>query len=257
MTCRKSQGGEDKLRAAAGAFSARQGEDVPARTPESQQKNTAARTFKGRRVFLVVDRPVTREGLSLVLRQASFTIVGQAGSPKETLAHPNLALAEVVIVGLVSGNGDVVSLIKALFSRLFRSVVCSLHEDSTTIRAAFEAGARGYVTANDEPQHLVEAIHAVVAGCEYVSPRAGAGLAKQMAGLEELLPEEGLSKQQMQIYQQLGKGDDANEISSRLKISPHTVESYCSRMIYKLNLPDMKALRRHAISSVHSPFQYA
>ncbi|MCX6908002.1 MAG: response regulator transcription factor [Verrucomicrobia bacterium] len=222
------------------------------RTSESHSKNTAARASKGQCLFLVVDRPMTREGLALMLEQANFRIVGQAGNGKETLAHPMLALTEVVVVDLLSGGEDAISLIKALSSRHLRSVVCSIRENSTWISAALAAGAGGYVTANDEPQHLVEAIHAVVAGCNYVSPRAGAGLAKKVAGLEDPSPKEDLSRQQLQIYQLLGKGDSPNEISGHLKISPRTVESYCTRMIYKLDLPGMKALRRHAISSIHS-----
>jgi len=195
---------------------------------------------------------MTREGLALVLEQANFRIVGHAGNGKETLAHPGLALTEVVVVDLLSHDEEVVSLIKALSWRHLRSVVCSIRENSTRISATFAAGASGYVTKNDEPQHLVEAIRATVAGCNYVSPRAGACLAKKVAGLEDPSPKEELSRQQLQIYQLLGKGDSPNEISGHLKISPRTVESYCTRMIYKLDLPGMKALRRHAISYVHS-----
>lgn len=143
-------------------------------TFESQRKSRASRASKGQCIFLVVDRPMTREGLALVLEQANFRIVGQAGNGKETLAHPGLALTEVVVVDLLSGEEEVVSLIKALSSRHLRSVVCSIRENSTRISTALAAGAGGYVTANDEPQHLVEAIRAVVAGCNYVSPRAGA-----------------------------------------------------------------------------------
>ncbi len=208
-------------------------------------------------VFLVVDRPVTREGLALMLRQARFTIVGQAGNYQETFAHPNLASADAVMVDLLSGDKDTVCLIKALSSRQLRSVVCSMHEDSTRIRAALVAGASGYVTTKDETQHLIEAIRAVIGGRNYVSPRAGTGLARKVAGLEDPSPKEDLSKQQLQIYELLGRGGNAKEISSRLKISPRTVESYCSRMIYKLDLPGMKALRRLAISNVHSALLYA
>ncbi|MCX6908236.1 MAG: response regulator transcription factor [Verrucomicrobia bacterium] len=238
--------------------------EPPKTRPNGLRRQAAAVTSRKsqggenkRCVFLVVDRPVTREGLALMLRQARFTIVGQAGNFKETFAHPNLALADAVIVDLLSGDKDLVCLIKALSSRQFRSVVCSIHEDSTCIRAALVAGASGYVTTNDETQHLIEAIRAVIGGRNYVSPRAGTGLARKVAGLVDPSPKEDLSKQQLQIYELLGQGDNAKEISSHLKISPRTVESYCSRMIYKLDLSGMKALRRLAISNVHSALLYA
>ena len=213
------------------------------------KKTMAVRAHKGHGVFLAVDRPMIREGLAHLIRQANFEIVGQAGDAKETLAHSGLAMAETVVVDFLSSGGDVLVFIRALHERQLRSVVCSEHGDSVHIEAAFDAGANGYVTQDDEPQHLIGAIQTVAAGSDYLSPKAGADLARRVAGLETPLPEEEFSRQERHIYELLSKGDSTSEIAARVYISSSAVEACCHRMIEKLDLPSMKALRRLAITT--------
>lgn len=56
-----------------------------------------------------------------------------------------------------------------------------------------------------------------------------------------------LSEREQQILAMLGQGDSNGDIASACGISARTVETYFSRMIDKLDLDGMKALRRHAI----------
>jgi DNA-binding NarL/FixJ family response regulator len=51
-------------------------------------------------------------------------------------------------------------------------VVYSMHEEAAIVRRALVAGASGYVTKGEAAQSLVEAIRAVLAGGNYISPRA-------------------------------------------------------------------------------------
>ena len=227
---------------------------APRAASSSRLEGVTAEAFDGYGVFLLVDRPVVREGLALVLKKAGLVVVGQAKDGNEMTAHPGLTMAEAVIVDILAEDEKVIGFIKALRSRQLRSVVCSVHGDFAQIQAAFAAGANGYVTQSDEPQHLVEAIRAVVTGRNYVSPCAGAGLARKVAGLEDILPEDKFNRKQRQIYHLLAKGDSAGEIAVRIHVSPHTVESCCCQMIAQLDLPGMKALRRHAITNSHRAY---
>jgi DNA-binding CsgD family transcriptional regulator len=113
--------------------------------------------------------------------------------------------------------------------------------------AVLAAGAGGYVTKREVGQYLVEAVHEVLAGKLYVSPRFAAGLVKRMAnrGADDLAS---LSEQQRHVYRLLGEGASAAEIAVELQLSPRTVESYCARMIEKFGLSGMKELRRQAIA---------
>jgi DNA-binding NarL/FixJ family response regulator len=199
------------------------------------------------RVFLVDDHPLVRQGLTVVLSQAGFTVCGEASHGRETLEHPQLASADVAVLDLALGEENGVDLIAALRERGVRVLIYSMHEEPSRVSAALAAGAGGYVTKREVGQCLVEAVHEVLAGKLYVSPRASAGLAKRVANRDsdDLAS---LSEQQRHVYRLLGEGASADEIAAELHISPRTVESYCARMIEKLGLAGTKELRRQAIA---------
>jgi len=56
-----------------------------------------------------------------------------------------------------------------------------------------------------------------------------------------------LSERERQILSRLAQGETTSDIAGCFAISIRTVESYCARIIEKLHLDGMKALRRYAI----------
>jgi len=191
-------------------------------------------------VFLVDDHPMVREGLAHLLRASGFVVAGEAGTSQETLAHPGLALAPLVIVDLSLGDESGVELIKRLRLRGLFVLVYSMYEGAHVIRRALDAGAGGYVTKREAAQSLVEAVQAVRSGSRYLSARAE-------AALHEQVPCAGLSGQQRQLYRLLGQGLSNEQIAAHLGISVRTLESYCARIMDKLGVQGIKELRRQAI----------
>jgi DNA-binding NarL/FixJ family response regulator len=124
------------------------------------------------RIFLVDDHPLVRQGLALLLEQAGFAIGGEADGAQGMLAHPGLASAQVVVLDLTLGPASGLELIPTLCRRGLRVVVYSMHEEAAIVRRALVAGASGYVTKGEAALSLVEAIRAVLAGGNYISPRA-------------------------------------------------------------------------------------
>ena len=133
-----------------------------------------------------------------------------------------------------------IELIKKLRARGLAVLVYSMHESSTVIRRALDAGAGGYVTKREAAESLADAIQAVLAGSRYLSPRVE-------ASLRYSTPLDGLSGQQQQIYRLLGQGASNEDIARQLGISVRTLESYCVRIMNKLGLQGVKEMRRRAI----------
>jgi len=192
-------------------------------------------------VFLVDDHPLVRQGLTLILEQAGFTVAGEADSVEGTRTHPGLAAAQVAILDLSLDQANGMDLLPDLCQRGVRVVVYSMHEDAAIVRRALAAGAKGYITKREAAQSLVPAIYAVLDGGDYISPRAA-------TELEQHRSDPDLSRQQEQLYDLLGQGCDTHEIAARLHVSPRTVETYCTRLMDKLGLTGMKELRQHAIA---------
>jgi DNA-binding NarL/FixJ family response regulator len=191
-------------------------------------------------VFLVDDHPLVREALEHLLTGAGIAVAGQADGNATALAHPALAASRLAVVDLTLGEENGIDLIKRLTTRGLAVVVYSMHEGSTVIRRALDAGADGYVTKREAAQSLLEAIRAALAGDRYLSPRA-------VAALQELTPLDVLNGQQQRIFKLLGQGLTNEEIARQLGISVRTLESYCVRINDKLGLQGIKELRRLAI----------
>jgi DNA-binding NarL/FixJ family response regulator len=194
-------------------------------------------------VFLVDDHPLVREALGLLLAGAGIAVAGQADGNATALANPALAASRLAVVDLALGDDNGIDLIKLLTARGLAVVVYSMHEGSTVIRRALEAGADGYVTKREAAQSLLEAIRAVLAGDRYLSPRA-------VTALQELTPLDVLNGQQQRIFKLLGQGLTNEEIARQLGISVRTLESYSVRINDKLGLQGIKDLRRLAIHHI-------
>jgi DNA-binding NarL/FixJ family response regulator len=119
------------------------------------------------RIFLVDDEPAVLKGLELLLSREPFIeICGQAGCAAEALKQILPLDPDLAIIDLSLGEGSGLDLIRDLrsFGSKPRILVFSMHSDPSFIRAAFRAGADGYVVKEEGTEKLIEAISAVVKG---------------------------------------------------------------------------------------------
>jgi len=198
------------------------------------------------RILLVDDHPAIRQGVAQLLCQEGFTVCGEAESIAQALALCADAAPDLVLVDLSLRGESGLELIHALRDRHCPTIVYSMHDDVAHVEQAFAAGALGYVTKRELSEILLEAIHQALAGQRYISPQAAHCLASKLLATSHPATEDVLSERERQILALLGRGEANTDIASALNISVRTVESYFSRMIVKLELDGMKALRRFA-----------
>lgn len=197
------------------------------------------------RLFLVDDHPVVREGLRLLLEQQGFMICGEAGDATTALAAIPDTSPDLVMVDLSLGTESGLALLRGLAGLLPRvpRLVYSMHEDSFHIQQAFAAGASGYVTKREVSALLTQAVGELIAGRRYASPRAEAVLGTVTADVRQAEP---LSPRELEVYRLLGEGYSTPGIADELGVSRRTVDSYFARILEKLHLHGMEALRRRA-----------
>ena len=195
------------------------------------------------RIFLVDDHPAVREGLHLLLRQEAIVVCGEAGGAAAALAAIPDAAPDLVMVDLSLGSESGLTLLRELAARLPATplLVYSMHEDPLHVRQAFANGALGYVTKREVSALLRLAIDELLAGRRYTSPRALAQL--ESADGRVIEP---LSPRELAVYTLLGEGYGALAIAEELDVSRRTVDTYFSRILEKLRVSGMEALRRRA-----------
>lgn len=204
---------------------------------------------KGARILLIDDHPAVRQGLALLLAQKEYAVCGEAGDRAEALKLLDGSRADMALVDLSLGEESGLDLIGDLHGRGVPVLIYSMHEDAETIERAFSAGADGYVAKREVSDVLLEAVADVLAGQRHVSPHAAQSLAGRLLAAQTGQRGTVLSERERQIMAMIGRGDTSADIAGTLAISVRTVETYYARIMEKLDLDGMKALRRHAIQN--------
>ena len=200
-------------------------------------------------IFLVDDHPAVRQGLKLLLLEEGYIICGGATGGKEALQQNELCRADLVLLDLSLGEENGLAFIAELREQGTAVLVYSMYEDADTIEKAFAEGANGYVTKREGSDTLLQAVSDVLAGQRSISPRAAQSLANKVLSPSTAPCISLLSQREQQILTMLGQGDSTADIAVYFDISVRTVETYYTRIIDKLQLSGMKALRRHAIQN--------
>lgn len=201
-------------------------------------------------ILIVEDHPLVRDGLGLLLKQEGMNVCAMAENPAGALDALARVRPDLIMVDLSLRGESGLDLIRALPKGAFPPpvLVFSMHEDWLHVKLSLQAGAAGYVTKRELADVLLEAIQVLLRGGTYVSPRAARALAEadpdlRLRGMEEF------SSQESEILRHLGKGLGVGDVADAMELSRKTVESYCGRMLVKVNLKGMKELRLLALAT--------
>lgn len=203
-----------------------------------------------RRIYLVDDHAIVRDGLRAMLEAAGHQVVGEADEPTRALAEIIRTEPELLLLDLSLGNRSGFELLQELQRRQLpcRCIVLSMSAQPRHVAEAMRMGANAYVLKGSPRAELQAAIDAVLAGRRHLGPTV-AELAVQGltegSGESELLAE--LSPRERQIIVLVVKGQSSAAIGEQLHLSPKTVDTYRSRLMSKLGVADLPALVRFAI----------
>jgi two-component system, NarL family, response regulator NreC len=203
------------------------------------------------RVVLVDDHAVVRAGLRRVLdAEDDIEVVAEAGSVRDAVfearAHrPDVLVMDVVMPGASGIDGTPLVLHEAPDAKV---LVLSMQDDPRYVRAAFAAGAKGYVLKEAADTDVVEAVREVAEGRQYLHPALGARLIESEAKEREEAAADPLSEREREVLRLLALGHTNQEISKLLYISVRTAESHRAHIMQKLRLATRAELVRYALA---------
>src|SRR4051812_48261506 len=116
------------------------------------------------RLLVVDDHPVVIEGLARLLkREEDLRVEWVASTVTEAVEVCESNVPDLAIVDLSLGNGSGMDLIKLMHARYpgMPILVMSMHDASLYADRVMRAGARGYITKQTAPKHVVEAVRRV------------------------------------------------------------------------------------------------
>jgi len=210
-----------------------------------------------RRVFLVDDHPLFRDGLAQLLGKHGFEVCGQADSVADALAWfeaaaaaEKLPAAVITDINLRRGRNGL-ELIKEAGVRFpgVPILVLSIYDESIYAERALRAGAKGYIHKREPGRKVVEALHCVLEGGVHVSPDLSALMVRQFLGADGKgrSPIERLTDRELEVFQSIGRGHTSRQIAQELHLDPKTIETYRGRIKIKLSLKNATELHQHAL----------
>lgn len=204
-----------------------------------------------KRLIVADDHSVVREALCAMLaHRGDYQVVGQAADGEELLSvlkstTPDLLILDVAMPKL-DGIGALDKM-KEVGSRV-PVLVLSADEGAENIRAAFKAGARGFMPKNAKLDELLFALSSILEGRTYVSPSVAESLLAEPSpsiGPDQLAKV--LTKREIEILTYLADGKPNREIGKTLHISTRTVDTHRSNILKKLKVRTNAELVKVAI----------
>lgn len=190
-------------------------------------------------VLLVDDHDLVRTGIKRLLSDLSdIEVIGEASNGEDAIKivkekKPNVVLMDVKMPGI----GGLEATRKMLrHDPNVKIIALSVHAAEPFPSKLLQAGASGYLTKGALLEQMVTAIRTVHAGKRYLGPEIAQQLALKTFSDSEKSPFELLSDREMQVMIMITSGQNVQQISEKLHVSPKTINSYRYRIYEKLNI---------------------
>lgn len=201
------------------------------------------------RLLLADDHPMMLTGLRKLLEPELEVVDAVADGPallaSAARTRPDLVLTDLGMPGL--DGIEATRRLQAIVPGV-KVVILSIHAEPSSVRAAFEAGAWGYLPKTAAPEEIERAVREVLAGGFYVSPAvARAAIAGTHPG-ESRPParDEALTARELDIVRLVAAGLGNQEIARQLGVAVTTVRTHLSSVYEKLRLESRVELALYA-----------
>jgi DNA-binding NarL/FixJ family response regulator len=198
------------------------------------------------RILIADDHPIFRRGVKDVVEAAGHVVVAEASDGVAALAALDSVAVDAVIVDVNMPVCDGLSFVKQARARGVRArmIMLSLHDDDVLVRAAFAAGANGYVLKDGAADEVVHALDVAARGERYLTPSLEPALAP---GNEKDADLAALTHAELRVLAMLADDVTSNEIAARLGCSLRTVQNHRAHAVQKLGLAGANRLLAFAV----------
>ena len=212
---------------------------------------------KPRRVLIVDDHPIVRQGLRRVMEnEEDLVVCGEAETARDARAAIKEQNPDVIIADISLKQGDGIELVRDVRAHhpQLPILVLSMHDEAIYAERMLSAGANGYIMKQAASEQFLVALRRVLDGGIYVSEAVGNNMIQKFAAGGSYIsanPIDRLSNRELQILHMIGKGMSTRETAHSLNLSIKTVESHRQRIKRKLNLSHRHAARAVRGQLVH------
>ncbi|HEV7669715.1 MAG TPA: response regulator transcription factor [Thermoanaerobaculia bacterium] len=208
-------------------------------------------------VILADDHPMMLGGLRRLL-EPELEVVGTARDGLALVEIGTRLRPDLVITDLSMPGIDGLEATRRLCAAVpgLRVLILSIHDEPSWVKAAFDAGACGYLAKTCVPEEIETAVRAVLDDRFYLSPTVARDTILPAAQGEPVLPKgfeqtpsvpgKTLTPRELDTLRLVGAGLGNKEIASRLGMSVSTVRTHLNSAYEKLGLENRVGLALYA-----------
>ena len=205
------------------------------------------------KIIIADDHKIMREGLkALIEKQPDMEVAAEARDGPEVTKLARKLAPQVIImdIGMPEMNGIDATRQVLSENKDIKIIALSMHSDRRFVLEMLKAGASGYLLKDSAFEELVNAVHTVMTGQSYLSPRIMDIVVKEY--LYNLPKNEStvftvLTVREREVLQLLAEGKSTKQIASTLNLSVKTVETHRQQIMDKLEIRTVAELTKYAI----------
>jgi DNA-binding NarL/FixJ family response regulator len=206
------------------------------------------------RLLVVDDHAFMRVAINAILtRDSSLEVVGEAKDGQEAIErcrelHPDLILMDISMPRV---NGlEATRTIKAQ-SPETSVLILTAHADQSLLMDAVKAGAAGYVLKGENPDHVLDAVRAVLDGetplDQGLAMKLLKSIGEEAAVQEDVRPQtttsaptmvNPLTPRETEILGHIASGKTNRQIANELHLSRSTIKRHLEHILPKLGVSD-------------------
>ena len=225
-----------------------------ATTKPTASASGVATKRRPRRVLIVDDHPIVRQGLRrLIDQEEDLDVCAEAETVREARAAIREHRPDAIIVDISLKQGDGLELVRDVRAQYptLPILVLSMHDETIYAERMLSAGASGYIMKQAASEQFLVAVRRVLDGGIYVSDTVSNTMIQRFTSGNPPVaanPIDRLSNREIQILHLIGKGLSTRETAEALDLSIKTVESHRQRIKKKLTLTTGTQLVQYAVN---------
>ncbi len=204
------------------------------------------------RILLADDHAIVRSGLRRIVADAfPDATIGEVSDCRELRDKVGEMSWSVLVLDIALGDRNSLELVPELKELQPRMpiIILTMYSERQFVIRALRAGVSAYLTKEQAPEELLQAIRSVLQGKRYLSQTMALKVADHVAlagsGSED--PHELLSPREYEVLLLLASARSVSEIAAQLSLSVKTVSTYRTRILEKMGMSSNAQLMRYAL----------
>jgi DNA-binding NarL/FixJ family response regulator len=205
-------------------------------------------------VLIADDHTLFRRGVRRMLEaENDMAVVGEACNGREAVALAQTLVPDVILMDIQMPELDGIAATRLLHREMphLGIVFITMFENDEFVFQGLQAGGRGYILKDADPETMLRAIRAVDKGESLLGPRIAQRMIRQFAAVDSAKTALGddLTQREVEVLKLIAEGIGNKEIAARLSISDKTVKNHINNILSKLHLYDRTQATLYAIRS--------